>query len=48
MCLQAGETDADGVVIVQDDQLLVDAITALEGKRVQLLSIMHKHYIRSA
>ena len=41
MCLQAGETDPNGVVIAQDDQLLIDAIIALKGKEVPLLSIMH-------
>ncbi|MGH1481552.1 MAG: homocysteine S-methyltransferase family protein [Geminicoccales bacterium] len=41
MCLQADETDADGATIAQAGELLVDAINALEGKEVPLLSIMH-------
>ncbi|MEM9628326.1 MAG: homocysteine S-methyltransferase family protein [Pseudomonadota bacterium] len=41
MCLQAGETDPNGVVIAQDGQLLADAVTALQSKQVPLLSIMH-------
>ncbi len=41
MCLQAGETDAKGMTIAQADELLVDAIAALQGKEVPLLSIMH-------
>ena len=41
MCLQAGETDANGVTIAQVDELLVDAIAALQGKEIPLLSIMH-------
>ena len=41
MCLQAGETDANGVVQAQDGALLVDAIAALGDKNVPLISIMH-------
>ncbi len=41
MCLQAGDTDADGFVQARDGELLLDAIAALNGKNVPLLSIMH-------
>lgn len=41
MCLQSGETDAEGVVKAGAGETLVDAIAALEGRNVPLLSIMH-------
>ena len=41
MCLQAGEADASGVVQAGSGETLVDAIAALAGKDVPLLSIMH-------
>lgn len=41
MCLQAGETDADGKVMAQEGELLVDALSALREKNVPLISIMH-------
>ncbi|MEM7301479.1 MAG: homocysteine S-methyltransferase family protein [Pseudomonadota bacterium] len=41
MCLQAGETDATGKVYGEASRPLVDAIAALNGKGVPLLSIMH-------
>ncbi len=41
MCLQAGETDANGIVQAGDGETLLDAINALAGKEVPLLSIMH-------
>lgn len=41
ICLQSGETDANGVVKAGGGETLVDAIAALAGKDVALLSIMH-------
>lgn len=41
MCLQAGEADPEGIVQAADGVTLVDAIAALEGRDVPLLSIMH-------
>ena len=41
MCLQDGETDENGVVKAGDGETLIDAIAALEGKDVPLVSIMH-------
>ncbi|MEM8877579.1 MAG: homocysteine S-methyltransferase family protein, partial [Pseudomonadota bacterium] len=41
MCLQAGETDANGVVKAGAGATLIDAIAALDGKDVPLISIMH-------
>ena len=41
MCLQQGETDATGAVISGETELLIDAIAALNGCDVPLISIMH-------
>ncbi len=41
MCLQAGETDPTGKVYGEANQPLVNAIAALDGKDVPLISIMH-------
>lgn len=41
MCLQAAETDANGAVKAGSGETLVDAIAALAGKDVPLISIMH-------
>ncbi|MDJ0824017.1 MAG: homocysteine S-methyltransferase family protein [Rhodobacter sp.] len=41
MCLQGGDTDTEGNVIARDGEFLRDAIEALSGRDVPLLSIMH-------
>jgi len=41
MCLQDGETDASGAVQPRNGETLVDAIAALAGRDVAVLSIMH-------
>ena len=41
MCLQAGDTDANGVVKAGSGETLVDAIAALDHQQVDLLNIMH-------
>ncbi|MEO0909133.1 MAG: homocysteine S-methyltransferase family protein [Pseudomonadota bacterium] len=41
ICLQAGETDETGKVYGGSNKLLKDAIAALDGKDIPLISIMH-------
>ncbi|MEM9319745.1 MAG: homocysteine S-methyltransferase family protein [Pseudomonadota bacterium] len=41
MCLQAGDTDAEGRVVARDGAYLIDALHALEGFGVPVLSLMH-------
>ncbi len=41
MCLQEGDTDETGAVQAGAGETLADAIAALEGRNVALLSIMH-------
>ncbi|MEM6728560.1 MAG: homocysteine S-methyltransferase family protein, partial [Pseudomonadota bacterium] len=41
MCLQAGDADETGTVVAQEGAFLVDAVRALCGTSVPLISIMH-------